>query len=48
MDMEMDFYLGTHMKCAGAVTFILLSTVSRKSDSSSEANSSCCHRSDAW
>ena len=24
------------------------STVSRRSDSSSKANSSCCHRSDAW
>ena len=28
--------------------FLPQSTVSRRSDSSSEANSSCCHRSDAW
>ena len=28
--------------------FLPQSTVPRRSDSSSEANSSCCHRSDAW
>ena len=28
--------------------FLPQSTVSHRSDSSSEANSSCCHRSDAW
>ena len=28
--------------------FLLQSTVPCRSDSSSEANSSCCHRSDAW
>ena len=28
--------------------FLPQSAVSRRSDSSSEANSSCCHRSDAW
>ena len=28
--------------------FLPQSTVSRKSDSSSEANSNCCHRSDTW
>ena len=28
--------------------FLPQSTVSRRSDSSSEANSSCCHRSDPW
>ena len=28
--------------------FLPQSTVSRRSDSSSEDNSSCCHRSDAW
>ena len=28
--------------------FLPQSTVPHRSDSSSEANSSCCHRSDAW
>ena len=28
--------------------FLPQSTASRRSDSSSEANSSCCHRADAW